>query len=937
MTLAHDTTTRFPATDGPSGTNSVDTTTGNRTFSHAGSASAKAAVVVLCFTGNSEVVSGVLYGGVAMTNQAAGTDTSEAGVVQCWVLASPATVPTGTQTVTLQGCTATAKWATCSTLTASAGNAVFHTAGTVDTTIAANPSVALTTTKTTLCYGGVHSGAAAPPSVPTSGSTLLKQNDYGVLGSSTLRRTSPDASGTVTLGYTLASDDHCMAAIAFAEQPVHDATATISIASTQAGTGITFTPHTPGPLSDADIVQSNTGTFTSTTTFQDFPITLPAAAGYGNAVIVATFFNRASVGNIFPPGTFTQDSPGPSNPAVLYVFRRAAVGEGESSWMFQQAASGVVTQWVALEVAGLAAAPVDAVSAMTLVNPGTSLSPAVGAGTSYDTVQFGFYAAGNNANTTVPTWSGYTPSGFVEVADAGAVDGAGAVSLAVARRFPASAAGVTASATTTQSGPLAAVVVSYASASGRVTSDVGDFWGFEQGTLAGATLGSTPVFNATAGSPAITSSTPRTGSYCLELTATAGVCSATRTAPFGTSRIGAVRVPLRLVGSLPAGDVDLFSLEMTGCTLYVRFRSASSKLGVQLSGSGIDSAERLSSATVTADAWLAVEVQYDTRTSADFRADWAVDYGDGTLVDQAPAQFVFAAANDVTTLRLGWATNATATVRTDDVVVVKAANNYPIRDHTVHPLTVDAGALVTTSDAKFNTYSSNGTLAAWDGTVAQAAIDDVPPTVSASADGIAQVTSGASDYMTIPVTSYDLGGIAVARAVRMLLAGWAASGTAATLGFRAFDGTTEMLLATAADPAFDNSTSQAVWVSLPVRPASGAYAWTQAKLDALELRVGFGDAAVAVGLHAVLCEVLVQPSAPVAAFGEAGSVTATAATDAVSGEVVVTVATPPERPATVRWVGAEGPGSQLVPAGSAPLAVAAPASATEVGFDSEAS
>ena len=70
MAVAHDTQTRFPTTNGTTGVNSVDTTTGNRTFSHAGSASTKAAVVVLCSLTTTTTVTGVLYGGVAMTQPA---------------------------------------------------------------------------------------------------------------------------------------------------------------------------------------------------------------------------------------------------------------------------------------------------------------------------------------------------------------------------------------------------------------------------------------------------------------------------------------------------------------------------------------------------------------------------------------------------------------------------------------------------------------------------------------------------------------------------------------------------------------------------------------------------------------------------------------------------------------------------------------------------
>ena len=253
----------------------------------------------------------------------------------------------------------------------------------------------------------------------------------------------------------------------------------------------------------------------------------------------------------------------------------------------------------------------------------------------------------------------------------------------------------------------------------------------------------------------------------------------------------------------------------------------------------------------------------------------------------------------MTTLRVGWNVAATATNRKDDVVVVRGAGQYPIGDHTVQPLTVDpAGTVTTTADAKFNTMASNSTLTAWNAATAKTAVSEIPPTIGASADGVVQVTSSATDYMTLPMATYQQG---IVRAARMLACGWAASGTAATLGFRAHDGTTEMLLAAAADPGFDNSTTLPVWVALPIRPAAGSYTWTQTKLDALSLRVGFGDAAVAVGLHAALVEALIQTEAidPVFSDATSGRATVEATTDPLSGGVLDLTVTTTDRPVTL--------------------------------------
>jgi hypothetical protein len=214
VAIAHDTQTRFPATDGPSGTNSVDTTTGDRTFSHAGAAGAVGAAVVVICTGNTAVVSGVLYGGVTMTLSATANDTSEPGRVDIYTLVG-GSFPGGTQTVTLQSATATAKWASCSTVTGA--SAAVEDTSTVDTTTSTDPQVNMGTTREAMAYAGIASGRLAPATAGITGSTVQFSNDYGALMANSVRWTSVTAAGTTAIGASVASDDWCIAAVAFAE------------------------------------------------------------------------------------------------------------------------------------------------------------------------------------------------------------------------------------------------------------------------------------------------------------------------------------------------------------------------------------------------------------------------------------------------------------------------------------------------------------------------------------------------------------------------------------------------------------------------------------------------------------------------------------------------------------------------------------------------
>jgi len=251
LTIAHDVQTRFPPTDGPSGTNSVDTTTGDRQFSHAGAAGAKGAVVVLHCTGTTSTVTGVLYGNTAMSLDTSITDTSEAGRVEIWVLGD-LTGLGGTQTVTLQGCTATGKWATCSTVTAATSLVKVHQRGSLGgATLDTTRQLTLVTTVTTMSYCGVHQGNAAPGTNVATGNTLQYQNDYGALSSMSARRTSADAAGSIVVGFNAAaaSDDRCIAAVALQEYTPKTTAASIAetpAESTWTGTGTSKSTSTGG-------------------------------------------------------------------------------------------------------------------------------------------------------------------------------------------------------------------------------------------------------------------------------------------------------------------------------------------------------------------------------------------------------------------------------------------------------------------------------------------------------------------------------------------------------------------------------------------------------------------------------------------------------------------------------------------------------------------
>src|SRR5688572_14684782 len=148
MAVAHDTETRFAT-----GAAAQDITAGDRTFTHTPVGTPKGVALQLVSHGStSAVVTGVLYGGVAMALSASATNTSENGRVEVYTLVSG--IPTGPQTVTLQGCTTTGKFCTCSTVTAT-GDTEVDATGAVNTTTSTDPQVSVVTSKETLTYGGL--------------------------------------------------------------------------------------------------------------------------------------------------------------------------------------------------------------------------------------------------------------------------------------------------------------------------------------------------------------------------------------------------------------------------------------------------------------------------------------------------------------------------------------------------------------------------------------------------------------------------------------------------------------------------------------------------------------------------------------------------------------------------------------------------------------
>lgn len=183
------------------------------TWTHTPAGTPRGVAVIVVQEGSTDQVSGVTYGGVAMTRVRSNVRTAtEAGRVYIYFLGSG--LPAGAQTVqvTLTGTLDTN--AASLTVTAAANTLVDVSEG-LDAGIIANPSLSISPTVAAEIFYGIFSGLAAPVTTVQTGSTHVIGRDYGTDSAMWARKSV--SAGATTIGYTAASDDVCHSALAIKE------------------------------------------------------------------------------------------------------------------------------------------------------------------------------------------------------------------------------------------------------------------------------------------------------------------------------------------------------------------------------------------------------------------------------------------------------------------------------------------------------------------------------------------------------------------------------------------------------------------------------------------------------------------------------------------------------------------------------------------------
>lgn len=263
----------------------VHAAAGTQTTSHVASADARAAVVLIDQNGSTaDQVSGVTYGGVAMTRLRFDTESTEAGGVYIYWLDD---VTPGTQNVVMTSTDTANKRLVVATMTAAPGYAI-EVAGdnTGTSTSSSNPTWSITglTAGTKLeAFEVIHSGLTTMTQTPQANWTLIHATDLGAQGRGFARQSVASSGTTLSCGWTAATaDDFVGASVAFKE---------VAGANTGAGSGATtFTGSAAGTK-------------------------VPKATGTGSTVFVGTASGtRVSSGTATGSTIFAGTSSGESPP-----------------------------------------------------------------------------------------------------------------------------------------------------------------------------------------------------------------------------------------------------------------------------------------------------------------------------------------------------------------------------------------------------------------------------------------------------------------------------------------------------------------------------------------------------------------------------------------------------------------------------------------------
>jgi hypothetical protein len=197
------------------------TTTGTQTTSHVANASAYAALVfVVQQSSVADQISGITYGGTAMTRIDFETNGTESGAVYTYFLNA---VSGGTQNVAMTTTGTAEKQLMVATMLKTASPAsIVPTVGIGSSTSATDPTWSITglnTANTYVAYEAIHSGLQTMTNTPNASWTLIGSTDAGTQGRGFARLTSATSGvSSITSGWIAGADDFVGVSVALYEE-----------------------------------------------------------------------------------------------------------------------------------------------------------------------------------------------------------------------------------------------------------------------------------------------------------------------------------------------------------------------------------------------------------------------------------------------------------------------------------------------------------------------------------------------------------------------------------------------------------------------------------------------------------------------------------------------------------------------------------------------
>lgn len=380
------------------------------------------------------------------------------------------------------------------------------------------------------------------------------------------------------------------------------------------------------------------------------------------------------------------------------------------------------------------------------------------------------------------------------------------------------------------------------------------FTGFEFGKAEGIGTGTAGnrVFDGitgTAGTDVKVSSGARTGgtgNYVGEINLTAkNFFWDTNT--LGTSKtVLVVSMYFRLT-TLPSGDTDIISMDTAASTDRAGFfyKQSTGKLHAWISTSN-----QASTATISVNTWYKLQWRFDV--SGTQFLDWSLDGVAGTQVTGG-------ASSTIARVAFGNRGAGTGTAQYDDVAASVTSGDHPLTAYKVPPVLVpDTGGTaveIGTANATARFVTNSSVDATFNSANILTATSEVPPTIGASASGVAQRTSGAGNAVGLPMTTYTLTGGETIDGTRIIVCGWAGSALANNYGMRAYNGSAETTLIGDVASSFTNSTTAPDWACKFYTGLTD-----QTTIDALVVRLGYStDVSPTPGAHAVYAELAIVP------------------------------------------------------------------------------